>query len=112
MNFGKEQMVELIQMLIGEPEVQALFSMDEIPSIDDRAAANIDKAELKVQELRVVCARMDEIVDTSKTKTKTETQLAGELVARTRLVKAEEVGHGIILGSLPRWLNRTSSELS
>ncbi len=46
-------MVELIQLLIDKPEVQALSShgYDEIPSIDDRAAANIDKAELKVQEL-------------------------------------------------------------
>ena len=83
-------MVELIQLLIDKPEVQALFSMDEIPSIDDRVAANIDKAELKVQELLVVCARLDEIVDKTKTKTKTETQRAGELVAQTRLVKAKQ----------------------
>ena len=91
-NFGKEQMVELIQLLIDEPEVQALFSYDEIPSIDDRVAANVDKAELKVQELLVVCARLDEIVDKTKTKTKTktETQRAGERVARTRLVKAKQ----------------------
>ena len=83
-------MVELIQLLIDEPEVQALFSYDEIPSIDDRVAANIDKAERKVQELLVVCARLDEIVDKTKTKTKTETQRAGELVAQTRLVKAKQ----------------------
>ena len=68
-NFGKEQMVELIQLLIDKPDVQALFSYDEIPSIDDRVAANIDKAERKVQELLVVCARLDEIVDKTKTKT-------------------------------------------
>jgi hypothetical protein len=90
MNVGKKQMVELIQLLIDKPEVQALFSMDEFFFINDRAAANIDKAELKVQELRVVCARLDEIVDTSKTKTKTEAQRAGELVAQTRLVKAKQ----------------------
>ncbi len=57
---------------------------------NDRAAANIDKAELKVQERLVVCACLDEIVDKTKTKTKTETQRAGELVARTRLVKAKQ----------------------
>ncbi len=85
-------MVELIQLLIDEPEVQALFSYDEFSFINDGVAANIDKAELKVQELLVVCARLDEIVDKTKTKTKTktETQRAGERVVRTRLVKAKQ----------------------
>ncbi len=88
MNFGKEQIIKLIQLLINTPNIQKLFSYDEFFFVDDRAAANIDKAELKVQELLVVCARLDEIVD--KTKTKTETQRAGELVARTCLVKAKK----------------------
>ena len=83
-------MIELMQLLIDKPEVQALFSHDEFFFINDRTAANIDKAEPKVQELRVVCARMDEIVDTSKTKTNTETQRAGKLVAQTRLAKVKQ----------------------
>ncbi len=55
MNFGKEQMVELMQLLIDKPEVQELFSYNESPSIDDIAAVHIDK-------LRAACARLDETV--------------------------------------------------
>ncbi len=43
MNFGKEQMVELIQLLIDEPEVQDLFSYDESVFIDEKITANINK---------------------------------------------------------------------
>ncbi len=79
-------------MLIGKPEVQELFSHDELFFINDGAASNIDKAEPNVQERLVVCTRLDEIVDKTKTKTKpkTETQRAGERVARTCLVKAKQ----------------------
>ena len=88
MSFGKEQMAELMRLLIGEPEVQELFSYDELPSIDDRAAVDIDKKKLKVQELLAACARLDETVN--ETTTKTKKQLAGELALRKRLVKAQE----------------------
>ena len=64
LSFGKEQILELLKLLIGNPDVQKLFSYDDLPSIKDRTLVDIEKKQRKIQSLQVACDRLYEFTDT------------------------------------------------